>query len=144
MFITIFGFDSCPNQMGIKRVEFCFDSCAGDHDKVDLMPFTGDPKQQWIWSDRKIVNHVNGSECLELKQGSKRLIRDEEVDVIVASYSGKTDATLEKNRRVVFGTRISRNRHRWIANRYNMKMIDASPGRVYFKWKKQRLNRLLY
>jgi len=65
--------------------EYALESKDGG-DKVCLMPYTGDVRQQWILKDNRIINKLLASDCLGLKKG---LILSDDANVIVTRYEGK-------------------------------------------------------
>jgi len=60
--------------------------CKDIGDRVRMVPYTGDVRQQWIIQGNKIVNKVFCNECISLK---KLLRVREDADVIKANYEGK-------------------------------------------------------
>jgi len=65
--------------------EYALESKDGG-DKVCLMPYSGDARQQWILKDNRIINKLLASDCVALK---KRLFLSDDADVIVTRYEGK-------------------------------------------------------
>jgi len=65
--------------------EYALESKDGG-DKVCLMPYTGDARQQWIMKDNRIINKLLASDCVALK---KVFFLSDDSDVIVTRYEGK-------------------------------------------------------
>jgi len=56
------------------------------NERVHMLPYMGDVRQQWIIEGNRIVNRLVRTECLGLR---KHLILKDDADVIVSPYEGK-------------------------------------------------------
>ena len=73
------------NVIRSKLTDFALE-CRGRDERVKLVPYVGEARQQWILEGHRIVNRVVRTDCL----GLRKLLRiKEDSDVIMQVYEGK-------------------------------------------------------
>jgi len=61
--------------------------CKSQGDKITMQPYSGNPRQLWVFSGNKVINQSNQHECLDIARESKA----DGADVISWKYKGSVN-----------------------------------------------------